>query len=187
MLYPREIIDKIACYLPFQVALEISEWSAKEICRTTINRDRVNERQMRHWWESAAKRGHIRFLNWLNTQKVPGYSRSCMDVAIRHNRLDSIKCLRKQGKFTFGAEALKEAIMDGHLETVKYFHIYQWRGWTKIAMHYATENGHEEMINYLTDPRKEDRAGPSIFDSPKKKRRDMHLMCSTMQRPPSIR
>ena len=181
-MFPREIVDKIAFYLPFPIALELSLWAAKEICQCSSWDRRVNHGQMDLWWLTAAKMGHLKFLAWLHSKKIPGYSRACMDNAIRKNRLDVVKCLRRQGKFSFGAQALKEAIMDGHLETVKYFHIYQWRGWSNLAMNYAVENGNLQMIKYLREHKREGRIDKLILEAGRQGHVNVFNYLATLQK-----
>ena len=163
MTFPREIVDRIALSLPFPVALKISEHAAKEICMDKTKWDRMQHlKEMELWWMTAAKLGKLSFLGWLHSKKVPGYTRLCTDYAIRNNQPNLIKCFRRQGKYAFGGEALKEALMDGYLPVIKLFHIYQWKGWTKLAKHYANENGYLHILEYL-DEHKKCKRGSTLF------------------------
>ncbi|KAF0736484.1 hypothetical protein Ae201684_007497 [Aphanomyces euteiches] len=72
-----------------------------------------------------------------------------MNDAARRGFSKLVCYLHQQGK-TCTTDAMDDAAVNGHLDIVRFLHMYRHEGCTTDAIDLAARNGHLEVVKYLT-------------------------------------
>lgn len=178
--YPRELLDQIATYLPTITAISILNlpgWrdyrsdSLQQIQHKQNYFHSVNIASMgycdcRFKCDSndycnvivgfAAKRGHLKVIQWLFTNRSEYCSAGAMDWAANNGYLEIIKYICANGKATnCTTNWMNRAAQNGHLNVVEWLHYNRNEGCTTHAMDWAARNGHLQMVKWLSENRSE--------------------------------
>ena len=107
---PQEIIDRIAFYLPYELAIGISEYM----------KSRLGDLK----WQSIAEKGNLFGIKWMHYHEyeMDTWPYSVMDWAASNGQLEVVKWLHKNRSEGCTPEALFWAASKGHLEIVKYLY-----------------------------------------------------------------
>ena len=123
-MFAQEIIDRIAYYLPFETAIELSPYLKRKL-GTELNRT---------VWREYAESGNLFGIQWLHFHEVGGCETNAMDFAAANGHLDIVKWLHENREEGCTKGAINKAARNGHLEVVKWLHQNRTEGCTKYAM-----------------------------------------------------
>ena len=102
-MFPEEIIDKIAYYLPFETAIELSPYL----------KNKLGTKLPWAVWRLYAQSGNLFGIKWLHYHEVEGCTTRAMDLAACYGHLDVVKWLHENRKEGCTKRAMDLAAMNG--------------------------------------------------------------------------
>ena len=139
---PQEVIDRIAYYLPFEKAVEVSKYMKEKLG------DKAD-------WFEYAKEGNVFGLQWMNYHGLGVCSDWAMDYAAEEGHLEAVKWLHKNRRERCTKKAMDYTARKGHWDVLQWLHYNRSEGCTTDAMNWAAENGHLEIVKWLHENRDE--------------------------------
>ena len=172
MLFPQEILDKIAIHTDFYMAIDMgSTYAAKKLYKP-----------VEHTWQAAVQLGNLRVLRWMErhddeleimfgplairtsflanlvtddltvfrwaeSRWGPEKDSSVLDAAARQGYMNLIRYLHHQ-RYPCTANAIKTAAMFGYLDAVQYLHENNLNR-LSYALQPAVDGGHAPIVRYI--------------------------------------
>ena len=172
-MFPQEILDLIASYLPFGHAYAVSKYIAlSKSIGVTFGVGSIE-------WQSAIRNSDMKMLQFLRKHKVPGcsfvaqkeavmggdlevikfifprnvtFDWRLLDIAVEKGFHRVIKWYLEHGRGKWYPRQSKIAAQFGHLEIIK---LLPKRQFTEEIMDTSCEYGHLKLVKYLSKHRKE--------------------------------
>jgi hypothetical protein len=145
---PQELIDIIAFYVPYEIALKI----------TTIFVLQKLGRNPSHYyssWSNFAKKGNLYGIEWLHYHDIEGCSEKVMDLACEGGHVEIVKWLHKNRTEGCTKRAMDMAARYGHMELLEFLHENRSEGCTVDAMDLAAMYGRMNILQFLHENRTE--------------------------------
>jgi hypothetical protein len=148
-IVPKEIVDCIAFYLPYEKGIELSPYLKAKLNDIDAKELGVTTSLPYNLWILFACHGNLFRLKWMHFHEIEGCSTDTMNTTARNGHLDLVKWLhvnRSEGCTIF---AMSFAAREGHFEIVKWLHCNRSEGCNKDTMDIAAWKGHLEIVKWL--------------------------------------
>ena len=146
---PRELLEKIALYLPVDSAYVISRYAALTQFNFVPN-DIANKE-----WNSAILSENMDTIRFLQQHKVTYSGTNGDNNAMEIGNLEILKSLTANNSYYGVASSDMEKIAtEGYLDILEWFFDEMKARWTLKYSDIAAKNGHLEMVKYLLKKKK---------------------------------
>lgn len=114
---------------------------------------------------SAASRGHLEIVQFLDRYQREPFARFGMDVVAANGHLEILKWLHSNRSEGCTTDAMDQAASKGHIDVVQWLHEHRTEGCTVDAMNGAAGKGHIEIVQWLLENRSEGFSAKGVHEA----------------------